>query len=564
MATRKPHLFTVGVFAIAVSAIGNGSFAQQPVGAGGVIQQIPPPPVVERPSPSLPIEQRKGAGVPVTDTGAKIFVTALHVVGETLFSEAELIESTGFKAGSELSLGELRGMAAKIIDRYNQSGYFLAQAYLPQQEIKGGVVTIAVAEGHYGQISVQNQSRVSDGLIDSVLGGLSSPDPIQTAPLERRLLIISDIPGVDVKATMSPGAAVGTSDLVVSLAPTPRVTGSLQADNWGNQYTGSYRLGATINVNNLLGYGDVLSLRTLDSTTGGLFYGRVSYQAQVQDVTLGVAYTAFAYRLGRQFSSLHASGYEEIASAYASYPIIRSYNTNLYGMVDVDYRIFQDKIGATSSVSDKSAVVLIASLSGDHHDSVLGGGWDNYSIAATVGSLDIHGAAARRLDASTAQTNSGYAKLSGSVSRLQHLVGPLSLYGVIRGQIATKNLDISEKMELGGATGVRAYPEDEAYGDDGYVATQEARLLLPKWSESLPGQMQLIGFVDTGYVRQNHSPWLAGRNSATRSGAGVGVIWSLPNDWLVTATYAHKIGGETATSAPDRGGCFWLQIVKYF
>ena len=33
-------------------------------------------------------------------------------------------------------------------------------------------------------------------------------------------------------------------------------------------------------------------------------------------------------------------------------------------------------------------------------------------------------------------------------------------------------------MELGGAYGVRAYPEGEAFGDTGYIATTEARLML--------------------------------------------------------------------------------------
>jgi hemolysin activation/secretion protein len=157
-----------------------------------------------------------------------------------------------------------------------------------------------------------------------------------------------------------------------------------------------------------------------------------------------------------------------------------------------------------------------------------------------------------------------YAKLSFSASRLQNIIGPLSLYGAIRGQVASKNLDISEQMELGGANGVRAYPEGEAYGDDGYVATLEARLLLPKWPEKLPGRVQLITFVDNGYVRVNNFPFASGPNDLTRTGVGVGVIWSAPNNFLVTATYAHLVGGVRATSYPDNSGMFWVQIVKYF
>ena len=74
----------------------------------------------------------------------------------------------------------------------------------------------------------------------------------------------------------------------------------------------------------------------------------------------------------------------------------------------------------------------------------------------------------------------------------------VSLYGAIYGQFASKNLDISEKMGLGGMYAVRAYPVGEAYADEGYVVNLEARLLLPKFSQRMPGQMHLIGFVDTG------------------------------------------------------------------
>jgi hemolysin activation/secretion protein len=78
--------------------------------------------------------------------------------------------------------------------------------------------------------------------------------------------------------------------------------------------------------------------------------------------------------------------------------------------------------------------------------------------------------------------------------------------------------------------------------------------------------MQLIGFVDTGSVTINKNPWPgAGEpNSRTLSGAGVGFTWMAYNNFSVKAYYAFKLGGEEATSAPDRSGRFWIQLVKYF
>jgi hemolysin activation/secretion protein len=156
---------------------------------------------------------------------------------------------TGFKPDTQLSLGDLRGMVSRITGHYRSAGYFLAQAYLPAQDIKDGVVTIAVIEGQYGKVAI--------------------------APLESRLLLLSDIPGVNVTSTLVPSASVGASDLVVDVAPGRRVTGSIDSDNAGNRYTGEYRVGATVNLNNSAGRGDVATLRVLTSGSG-LNYARAS------------------------------------------------------------------------------------------------------------------------------------------------------------------------------------------------------------------------------------------------------------------------------------------------
>ena len=418
-------------------------------------------------------------------------------------------------------------------------------------------------EGQYGKIAVRNQSNLSDPLIQSQLDGIGSGDPVVIAPLESRLLLLSDIPGVNVTSTLAPGASVGTSDLIVDVTPGQRVTGSIDADNAGNRYTGEYRLGATVNLNNLAGLGDVASLRVLTSGSG-LNYARASYQMQFGKATAGLAYSWLGYELGKEFASLQAKGTAKIASIYGSYPLIRSRDTNLYAGLAFDAKTMQDRLDSTSTVTDKKAQALMASLRGDHRDSLGGGGLTNYAITATAGNLDIQTPALKALDAATAQSNGRYTKLGFSAMRLQSVTDTISLYAGINGQVASKNLDVSEKMELGGINGVRAYPEGEAYADQGYLLTLEARMLLPKFSEQIPGQVQLVGFVDTGSVTLNKNPWAPGDNRRTLSGAGIGLNWTAYNNFVVKASYARKLGSGTATSAPDKSGRFWIQAVKYF
>ena len=557
-------MFKTNLLPFALLALSQGVFAQQPPSAGSQIQQIPPSPVPQKMAPAIRIEPSSAPAAPAADA-ARIVVNRLQVTGARVYSEAELVALTGFRPGSELALGDLRNMAATITERYRSAGYFVAQAYLPAQEIKDGAVTIAVIEGQYGKVAVRNQSNLADGLVQSQLSGLNTGDTVAIAPLESRLLLLSDIPGVQVTSTLVPGASLGASDLIVDVVPGQRVTGSIDADNAGNRYTGEYRLGATVNLNNAAGRGDVASLRVLTSGPG-LNYARASYQMQFGKATAGVAYSWLDYELRKEFASLHANGTAKIASVYGSYPLIRSRNTNLYAGLAFDHKTFEDRVDATSSVTNRKAQALMASLRGDHRDSLGGGGLTNYSLTGTAGNIDIQTSAVRALDAATAQSNGHYTKLGFSAMRLQSVTDTVSLYAGINGQVASKNLDVSEKMQLGGMYGVRAYPEGEAYADQGYVLTLEARMQLPKFSEQLPGQMQLVGFVDTGSVTLNKNPgaWATGDNRRTLSGAGIGLNWSDSNNFMVRTYYARKLGSGTATSAPDKSGRFWIQAVKYF
>ena len=546
----------------ALLALSQSLYAQQLPNAGSQIQQIPPAPTLQKALPEIRIERGTAPAV----SGAaevKILVRSLRVTGARAYSEADLIAITGFKPGTELTLTELRGLASKITAHYAKNGYFVAQAFLPAQGIKDNTVTIAVSEGQYGKIILRNQTNISDAQANSLLGGLNSGDPITNDPLESRLLLLSDIPGVNVTSTLVPGAVPGTSDLMVDLTPGKRVSGSIDADNAGNRYTGEYRVGATVNLNNPLGLGDVASLRAVTSGSG-LNYARASYQVPFGRATVGVAYSKLHYELGKEFAPLRANGEADVASIYGIYTLVRSRDTNIYAQLGYDDKTFQDRIDSIPSVTDRKIGVLTTSLYGNHRDNFGGGGLNSFSLGLSAGNLNIQTPAALAADAVTARSNGHYNRFAFGAARLQRVTDAVSLYASIGGQVASKNLDSSEKMELGGMNGVRAYPVGEALGDQGYLVNLEARLLLPNTSQSYPGQVHLIGFVDGGSVTINKNPWTVGDNQRNLGAYGVGASWSEPGNFLVRTYYARKLGNERAISAPDKSGRFWIQAIKYF
>lgn len=546
---------------VGLSIVASAVWAQQQPNAGSQLQQIPQAPSLPPRAPDIVIEQGRQAPLPLSgQTGVK--VDTLRITGATAFTEAVLLDASGFKPHSVMTLADLRALAERVSDHYRAQGHFVARAYLPAQDIKDGVVTLAVLEGRYGAVTVRNATRLGDGVVQGLLEP-APDDAVTIAPLERSLLLLSDLPGVQVRSTLTPGASVGSSDLVLDLAPGPLVSGSLEGDNHGNRYTGRSRIGGTLNINNPSGNGDVASLRLLTSGRG-LNYARAAYQAQVERAKVGLAYAHLDYRLGKEFDSLKANGTAGIASVYGSYPLRRSRQSNLSVQLALDSKSLDDKVNATSVRQKKRVQALMLSLQGDHRESWGGAAAVNaYSLTGTAGKLDLRDPAARAADATTARTQGSYGKLSFNMSRLQSAGASTQFHASASGQLASGNLDVSEKMPLGGANAVRAYPEGEAYADRGFVLTLEARHTLPV-ANAVPGQVQLVGFIDAGAVTINRDPWVQGTNTRKLAGAGVGVNWSVGSDFFVKAFYAHKVGSEAATSAPDAKGRLWVQGVKYF
>lgn len=557
-------MLKIRVLPLALIVIGSHVCAQQVPVANGQMQQIPIVPKIQTTAAKVTVNQQTNVPVQGSDQST-MQVHNLNITGALAYSEAELIRVSGFQINSTLNLDQLRAMATKISDFYHAHGYFVAQAYLPAQDIRNGILTITVMEGRYGKIALSNHSNVSNTLLNGYLDGLQQHDVITAAALENRLLLLSDLPGIKVNSVLAPGSKLGESDLSIDVTQGARISGSVDVDNAGNRYTGEYRLGLSLNFNEPLGLGDVASLRALTSGEG-LRYLRGAYQMQFGKLKAGLAYSTLEYKLGEEFADLGAHGNTKVASAFVGYPFIRSRSKNLYGQLGYDAKTFKDYVDAFGTVADKQSKLLTASLYGDFRDSLdfhSAGAQTNYSLSFTAGELDLQSPVMRSFDAITAQQNGHFNKVNFNLSRLQNLSDSLALFGSLSGQMASKNLDVSEKMELGGMYGVRAYPEGEAFADQGVLANLELRWQLPR-SNAASSQWQLIGFVDAGRVDINKNPWTDARNHRSLSGAGLGVNWSDYNNFVVKAYYAKKLGNEAATSAPDKSGRFWIQAVKYF
>ena len=135
------------------SATAPAQLAQVRPDAGSVLEQMKPPPLAPAPAADvLPrtAEPRPALGAP----GLKVTVTAFKISGNTIYPEDVLAATVREFVGKEQNIDGLNDAATKVRAYYRERGYFLVQAYLPQQEIKGGVVEIAVIEARIGKVAV--------------------------------------------------------------------------------------------------------------------------------------------------------------------------------------------------------------------------------------------------------------------------------------------------------------------------------------------------------------------------------------------------------------------------
>lgn len=546
--------FTLSLLAFAM--LPAGVFAATLPDAGQSIREVELTPLQLPPKQTLELNLPDAPSEGVKADGPTLQVTAFRITGNSSFTESELQTLLVDLQGRVVSLGELQAGANRITRLYRERGYPLARAYLPAQEVDGGIVQIAVLEGHYGQVQLQNDARLKGAAL-APLTGLQSGDAVRAAPLERSLLLLNDTPGVEVKSTLTPGASVGTTDLLVDVQPGPLVSGSVDLDNYGNRFTGEYRLGGSLNLNNPLGLGDQLSLRAMSSDEQQQYY-RAAYQLPIGPwaTQVGMSYSDMDYELARDFDDLDAHGNARVTSIYAIQPLLRSRNLSLFAQLQFDDKRLKDDIDLFARKSDKRARVVIGSLTGNSRDNFLGGGVNSFALAWSQGSLNIDGKNNQLIDDLTAGTQGRFHKINPSLVRLQRVTDRFSLYTQAQGQWTDGNLDSAEKISLGGIYGVRAYPQGEASGDQGWLANIELRYALtPAW--------QLATFVDHGQVRLNKDTWSDGDNHRSLSAAGLGATWA-DHGWRLNTVAAWKLGNAEAQSDKDSSPRVWAQAVRYF
>ena len=290
-------------------------------------------------------------------------------------------------------------------------------------------------------------------------------DLITENALERPLLLLRDLPDMEVTSELGPSKTqVGAADLTVKLAENRRpVSGYVDVDNYGNRFSGEYRLGLNLNTGNLTGYGDLLSFRGFITNDNLMQFGRLSYIIPVgpYGTRVGVSGTAFEYELGKDFESLQSNGDGKVLHALRPAPVpahaqrqpLRPGGGGAQGPRGPDR--FRGTFEERKITAGKLGVV------GDFRDRLLG--------QAQLLLRDLHRRASGiSRHGSRGRPGARHRPCGRQLFQGQHRAAPpaadldnFNLLLAYAAQLASKNLTAAEKMSLGGPNGVRAYPVGE-------------------------------------------------------------------------------------------------------
>ena len=470
-------------------------------------------------------------------SGKKILVKDFEISGNDTIGSEELKKEINSFSNQELNFTQLQEITSVITKNYREKGFFVARAYIPVQDIsQNNVFKIAIIEGNYGKFNLTNNSLVKDSIVQGMFDDAKNrSNVVSSDSLERAMLVINETPGAVVsKAEVKPGSEVGTSDFTVETQSSKAYGGYVVADNYGSKYVGKNRLMAGVDLNSPFKIGDKLSLSGLISNGADLKNYKVAYNAPLMANGLRgeISYANTDYnlvKLGDGILDEEYYGDSKTIEAKVIYPIIKSRLetldfTTTYANKDI------------SSTTDEKDTKDVDSLSfGLNHVK-------NQNIFGLDGKTTLEGIfTAGELDDNN-DMNGSYQKINLNTALDLNFNPIYSMSSSLKLQKAfgNKNLDGSEDMSIGGATGVKIFPDAELSAEQAALFNIEFFAKLPEIS-NLNHKVGL--FYDAGTASMSDKTADVTFERRTLQDVGVGYYTNYKNAFTKLQV-ARVVGGQ--------------------
>lgn len=480
--------------------------------------------------PQMAVESLLRQKVPANAENVRFVLRDVNVAGATAFSEQELSSVYGDKVGTEISLADVYTIAAQLTNKFRNSGYILTQVVVPPQTIDGGVVRLNVVEGYIDQVVVEGAgSEHENALIREYASKIRTGGALNVRELERYLLLINDLPGVEARSVLSPSRnKVGAADLRVIVSRDP-FDAFIGADNYGSRFLGPLQTSAAASFNSFFGLNEKITGQVVLAPQLGegleLAYFMAAYEQPLGDngTTFEILGSFTDTDPGWTLDEFHVSGQSQYLRAKVEHPFIRSRAQNLYGRVLFDLRNLQSRNDIEQPSRQDHIRALRIGGRYEIMDTLLGVGINSIDVEVARG-IDIFGASDDNEQRLTRlEGDPTFTKLNADIQRLQRVTSHVNLLLNVSGQWANGPLLSSEEFGIGGMFVGRGYDPSEITGDEGVSGKAELQ-----WNEpyKIPSQYiddyQLYSFYDAGIVWNEDATTSADkRNSLVSVGVGV-------------------------------------------
>ncbi len=502
---------------------------------------------------------------------ALISLKNIQFTGVTILSDMELKGMVEPFLNTPMTYEQMLEIGM-VVEQYYRKNNYLARAILPPQDLTDGVLTVDVIESVFSKVEVEQELADLPNTQAHVEAIIQAQQPIgqplNTKSLDRALALANDLPGMTAQGSLRQGSEAGETELLLKLYQGRTRQTELTMDNAGSRSTGFMRVMASLTWFNPNDLADLFNLVAVH--TRGSEYIRMAY-------SLPVGLDGWRFGVNTSFMNYDVVvGDQGMVGAFGRaitkgmewvYPLLRADDRSATVTLTADAKQFQNTSAQGLLMSDYKAQVMAAQVAGFYRDLNPGGGTGTYSAQLTNGHINLDGSLNQSTDLNGPKTAGTFNKIRLNGTWQQALTTQTSAFVSFTGQLADKNLDSSEKMQLGGMNGVRAYPTGEGSGSDAQLIQLELR-------HQLENGISMATFFDWGQVWLQHDPNFPGgpqHNQNTYKGYGASLGYTLSDGVSLKATWARKSGqnpNPTQTGTDQDGtrdrNRFWLQLTVPF
>ncbi len=480
-----PRLIGAGML-FAAAAAPAPVHAQAPpptVPQGSPIPRIlpPAPPSV---SPGAPLAPPPAPSTEVPNQPVR--VTSVSIEGVTAYPMSALSPLTDGLVGPATPLPRIDAARLAILQHYRADGYVLS-AVSVNFDVPSGRLRFIVTEGRIASVKLDGNIGPAGTQVLRFLNRLTEQQPIDSATLERYLLLAQDVPGVKLHAVLQPSADDPGALNLIAQVSRQAVSGLATVDNRAFVNTGPIEALGVVDFNSFSEFGEKTEISLYHTFPNSETFGQAA-----TEVFLGASGLKLRVYGGSGASlptgPLALQDYKGTTTVFGgqlSYPLIRARQQTLNLRLAFDGIQSVVDLGSPSIMSSYD-LLRVVRLGADYalSDLLLGAersALNAVSIRLSKG-LPILGASANGdPNAPRLGERTNFAKFDFQLSRTQTLFSPwrdasVALMGLLAGQVSRDVLPLSEEFYLGGMQYTRGYYSGQVTGDNALAATAELQL----------------------------------------------------------------------------------------